>query len=80
MNWLRHLQERGVIPPDWDLDAFLASEVDRYRAQLRDYRDALRQLEPERPIRTALYFPLLQRFEEVDVDATTREADTAPSE
>lgn len=35
--------------------AFLAEESDRYREQLRGYRDALRALGPE-PVRCALYF------------------------
>jgi ATP-dependent helicase/nuclease subunit A len=50
-------------------DAFLTSEADRYRAQLRRYRDAFATLE-HRTIRTALYFPLLQQFHEVDCDAS----------
>jgi len=52
-----------------DLEGFLRSEANRYRPQLRRYRDALAALEP-RPIRTALYFPLLQVFHEVDCDAS----------
>jgi len=50
-----------------DLDGFLVSEANRYRPQLRRYRAALAALE-QRPIRTALYFPLLQVFYEVDCD------------
>jgi ATP-dependent exoDNAse (exonuclease V) beta subunit len=46
---------------------FLASEAERYRPQLRRYRDAMAALDA-RPIRTALYFPLLQAFHEVDCD------------
>ncbi|MFQ5634329.1 MAG: UvrD-helicase domain-containing protein [Gammaproteobacteria bacterium] len=49
-------------------DAFLASESERYRPQLRRYRDAMAQLD-DRPIRTALYFPLLQILHELDCDA-----------
>ncbi len=58
-----------------DIEVFLASESDRYRAQLREYRNALARMD-SRPIRTALYFPLLQRLHEVDVDG----ADTDDSE
>lgn len=47
---------------------FLASETERYRPQLRRYRDAFAELE-DRPIGTALYFPLLQVFHEIDCDA-----------
>ncbi len=50
-----------------DIGAFLDSESDRYRSQLRRYRDAFTATE-ERSIRTALYFPLLQVFHEVDCD------------
>lgn len=47
-----------------DLEAFLASEAERYREQLGRYRRAF-ALTEERPIRTALYFPLLDRWLEV---------------
>lgn len=51
-----------------DVDAFLASEEQRYRPQLARYRDAFLKME-ERPVRTALYFPLLRAFHVVDCDA-----------
>ncbi len=41
--------------------AFLDSEVERYRAQLDRYADAMAALD-DRPIRVGLYFPLLQAF------------------
>jgi len=44
-----------------DLEGFLESEMDRYRDQLDRYRAAM-ALTSEQPIRTALYFPLLDRF------------------
>ena len=47
-----------------DLKGFLASEKDRYREQLRRYRDAL-SLTERHPVRTALYFPLLDVFTEI---------------
>jgi len=47
-----------------DLEGFLSNEADRYREQLQGYRDAL-ALTESRPIKTALYFPLLDRFTEV---------------
>jgi len=50
-----------------DVDEFLRSEAERYRPQLRRYRDAFLKLE-DRPVRTALYFPLLQAFHIVDCD------------
>ncbi|MGB5352205.1 MAG: UvrD-helicase domain-containing protein [Woeseia sp.] len=52
-----------------DLEGFLQQEVGRYRPQLRRYRDIYRQVTPGAEVRTALYFPLLQRFVEVDADA-----------
>lgn len=48
-----------------DLDAFIANEVRRYRSQLLRYARFARELGPQ-PVRTALYFPLLARFIEVD--------------
>jgi ATP-dependent helicase/nuclease subunit A len=48
-----------------NLDAFLDSEVERYRPQLEAYADAMRALDA-RPIRLALYFPLLRRLREVE--------------
>jgi ATP-dependent exoDNAse (exonuclease V) beta subunit len=46
-----------------DLEGFLRSEAERYRNQLVRYREAM-ALTEARPIRTALYFPLLDRFVE----------------
>jgi ATP-dependent exoDNAse (exonuclease V) beta subunit len=40
-------------------DAFLAREVDRYRPQLERYARIVQRLDP-RPIRLALYFPLVE--------------------
>ncbi len=48
-----------------DLDGFLAAEGDRYRHQLRRYRQ-LYEAWTGQPARCALYFPLLARFVEVD--------------
>ena len=47
-----------------DLAGFLKNEADRYREQLQLYREAV-AINETRPIRTALYFPLLDRFCEV---------------
>ena len=52
-----------------DTQTFLESETERYRPQLRRYRDALARVD-DRPIRTALYFPLLDVFHEVDCDVS----------
>jgi ATP-dependent exoDNAse (exonuclease V) beta subunit len=50
-----------------DLEGFLANEADRYREQMQRYRDAVAMTET-RPIKTALYFPLLDRLCEVNLD------------
>jgi len=47
-----------------NLEGFLESEAERYSAQLQRYRDAM-ALTESRPIRIALYFPLLDRFLEL---------------
>ena len=47
-----------------DLEGFLASEEERYREQLERYREAM-AINESRPIRTALYFPLLDRLLEI---------------
>jgi ATP-dependent exoDNAse (exonuclease V) beta subunit len=44
---------------------FLASEAERYRPQLARYAALARHLGPE-PVRTALYFPLLGAYCEVE--------------
>jgi ATP-dependent exoDNAse (exonuclease V) beta subunit len=55
-----------------DLAGFVQSELQRYREQLLNYRNAMHRLEPTRPIRVALYFPLLQKFSELtDLPAFT---------
>jgi len=52
------------------LESFLENEAQRYRDQLQRYRKAM-ALTETRPIRTALYFPLLDRFKEVPEAETT---------
>ena len=49
-----------------DLEGFLENEARRYQDQLLRYREAL-ALTETRPIRTALYFPLLDQLKEVFV-------------
>ncbi len=44
-----------------DLEGFLQNEVKRYREQMHQYKTAMAMREP-RPIRSALYFPLLDRL------------------
>jgi ATP-dependent exoDNAse (exonuclease V) beta subunit len=47
------------------IGAFLDQELERYRPQLERYALLAAQLGPE-PVRTALYFPLLGEFRELD--------------
>jgi len=47
-----------------DLEGFLQNEAERYREQLQRYKNAM-AIKETRPIRTALYFPLLDRFCEI---------------
>lgn len=53
------------------LEAFLAAEVERYWPQLRRYARLMRLLDPGRPVRAALYFPLLEQWREVPLDDMT---------
>lgn len=50
-----------------DLEGFLRQESERYRAQLRKYRALYSNL-VDAPVRTILYFPLLQSLREVPLD------------
>jgi ATP-dependent helicase/nuclease subunit A len=47
------------------IDAFLDNERERYREQMIRYRTLFAFLEG-RPVRTALYFPFLQGWREVE--------------
>ncbi len=49
------------------LEAFLASEAERYRPQLERYAALMRAWRPEEPVRAALYFPLLKAWREVQL-------------
>jgi len=51
-----------------DPEGFIRSEVERYAPQLRAYRQAFACLE-QRTTKTALYFPLLQLLQRIEVDA-----------
>jgi ATP-dependent exoDNAse (exonuclease V) beta subunit len=47
------------------LEAFLDAEVERYRGQLERYARLMHAFEPGRPVKAALYFPLLKSWREV---------------
>jgi ATP-dependent helicase/nuclease subunit A len=53
------------------LEAFLAAEVERYWPQLRRYARLMQLLDAGRPVRAALYFPLLKQWREVPLDDMT---------
>jgi ATP-dependent helicase/nuclease subunit A len=57
-----------------DLAGFIAQEVARYQHQLRRYREIYSGFADE-PVRTALYFPLLQEFVEVDPEHSPGQGD-----
>ncbi|MCF6179498.1 MAG: PD-(D/E)XK nuclease family protein, partial [Geopsychrobacter sp.] len=50
---------------DENIAAFIQRESEHYRGQLAGYVQLLVALEPQRAIRSALYFPLIDRFVEV---------------
>ncbi len=47
-----------------DIGCFLDEEQKRHAPQLRRYARVVHQMEPARPVRTALYFPLLDAWRE----------------
>ena len=49
-----------------DIEHFLEEQKRRYADQLNGYREAMQAIEPERTIRTALYFPLQGRLTEYE--------------
>jgi len=48
-----------------ELQSFLDAEVQRHASQLHRYRSIVSRMEPDRDIRTALYFPMLDAWREV---------------
>ncbi|MBL8202465.1 MAG: UvrD-helicase domain-containing protein [Chromatiales bacterium] len=56
-----------------DRETFIRTEVERYSPQLRAYRRAFSLLE-DRPTKAALYFPLLQVLQIVDLDGPEPQA------
>ena len=48
------------------LEIFLENEVKRYRHQLDRYEMVLRKYGEKRPIKKALYFPLLKAWREIN--------------
>jgi len=50
-----------------DLEAFLHEEENRHAAQLQRYASILKNMEPKREVRTALYFPVMDAWSEVGI-------------
>jgi len=48
-----------------DREAFLDEQLHRYRPQLERYERAMKLLEPERPLKVGLYFPLQDAWREL---------------
>jgi ATP-dependent exoDNAse (exonuclease V) beta subunit len=56
VDWKTSRHEGG------DRETFLDRELERYRGQLERYAQAMRTLEPDRPLKAGLYFPLLDAW------------------
>jgi ATP-dependent exoDNAse (exonuclease V) beta subunit len=59
VDWKTSSHEGG------DRESFLDRELERYRGQLERYVRALQLLEPQRPVKAGLYFPLLDAWREL---------------
>jgi ATP-dependent exoDNAse (exonuclease V) beta subunit len=55
-------------PLGMGLETFFDQEAQRYRDQLAAYRTLFRQMEEERVVRAALYFPLVDGWCELPVE------------
>ena len=61
VDWKTSVHEGG------DREAFLDRELERYRGQLERYARALKLMEPDRPLRVGLYYPLLDAWRELQL-------------
>jgi ATP-dependent helicase/nuclease subunit A len=59
VDWKTSAHEGG------DRETFLDRELERYRGQLERYARALQLMEPDRPVKAGLYFPLLDAWREI---------------
>lgn len=62
---IRHIIDYKLAEPSGDLARFLDEETERYRPQLKNYRDILFARDGI-PCRTYLYFPLIDHLQEVE--------------
>ncbi len=65
-RWI--IDYKSSEPQGEDTGAFMEGEMERYRAQLSAYASLFRQMEPARPLRAGLYFPLMDGWREVPLD------------
>ncbi len=63
--------------PAGSLKAFLTAESERYQPQLVAYAELFRRLEPQRPVRAGLYFPLADAWCEIPLGTTAHLAGDA---
>jgi ATP-dependent exoDNAse (exonuclease V) beta subunit len=59
VDWKTSTHEGG------DREAFLDNELARYRSQLERYARVMKLVDPDRPLRVGLYFPLLDAWREL---------------
>jgi len=59
VDWKTSTHEGG------DREAFLDNELDRYRGQLERYARVMRLVDPDRPLKVGLFFPLLDAWREL---------------
>lgn len=64
VRWI--VDYKTSTPGQGDLNDFLSLEVERYRRQMTLYRRLFKELEPQIPLRAALYFPLLDCWYEYE--------------
>ncbi|MDR1529768.1 MAG: UvrD-helicase domain-containing protein [Burkholderiales bacterium] len=67
IRWIIDYKITDTVATGEDLETWLDGQAQRYRGQLRNYATFLRTI-GDMPLKTVLYFPLLQRQVEVVVD------------
>lgn len=65
-RWVIDYKTSEPLPGE-GMEAFLRAESERYRPQLTTYAELFRRLDPHRPVRAGLYFPLFDGWYEVSV-------------
>lgn len=62
-RWI--IDYKTADPGKAEIDIFVRDQEFKYRDQLMRYRDLFLALEPDRPVRTALYFPMIDIMREI---------------